>query len=149
MATVTTKATNRGYLKKMAAAGRLYVQCAYHYTDDYAYDNAVNCGRMKEFKQAYLTPEHVSPYAEEIDRIYTEARAAGESAQITHSRVEPLMELQRAHYRAFRVEQEKLMVGKIEFYPSDFRSKSGGMQGDNQSGTISVHSNLLYRYEVR
>lgn len=148
MTTTATK-TNRGYLKKMAAAGRLYVKCNYHYTDDYAYDNDVNCGRMAEFKQVYLTPEHVSPYAEEITRIYDEARAAGESAQITHVRVEPLMELQRQHYRAWRAEQEKLMAGKIEFYHSDFRSKSGGMNGDKKSGTISVHSNLLYSYEVR
>jgi hypothetical protein len=149
MSTTETKSANRGFLKKMAAAGRLWIKCSYHYTDDYAYDNAVNCGRSKDFKQAYLTPDHVSPYAEEIDRIYTEARAAGESAQITHTRVEPLMERQRQHYRTFRAEQEKLMTGKVELYASDFRSKSGSMRGDKQSGQFSVHSNLLYYYEIR
>ena len=149
MATVTAKSVNRGYLKKMAAAGRLYVKCNFYYTDDYAWDNDNKCGREDQFRQAYLEPEHVSPYGEEIDRIYTEARVAGESAQITHVRVEPLMELQRAHYRAFRAEQEKLSQGMVSFTARDFGTKSGSCDGSKTAGTFSIHSNLCYAYEVR
>lgn len=149
MATTATKSVNRGYLKKMAAAGRLYVKCSYHYTDDYAYDNAVNFGKGDSFIQVYLQPEYVSPYEAQINAIYDEARKRGESAQITHVTVEPLMELQRRDYRVWRAQQDELSKGRSSFTAHDFTSKAGGCDGDKQQGKLYIHSNLSYAYEVR
>jgi hypothetical protein len=149
MSATATKSVNRGYLKKMAAAGRLYVRCKYHYTDDYAYDAAVNYGSSDQFTQVYLEPEYNCPLDAEITAIYDAAKARGESAQITHVTVEPLMEKKRQAYRAWKEQQDKLSRGKASLTSHDFSSKAGMCHGDKQSGTLMIHSNLSYAYEVR
>lgn len=147
-ATAEKKAT-RAHLIRAAKAGRLWVCCSYRYTDDYAYDNAVNCGKESGFSQVYLVPEYVSPYADEINQIYNDARAAGEPAQVTHTRVEPLMEKQRRGYQEFERQHAAKSAGMKQLRMSDFRTKSGWITGTTASGSFHVHSNLCYRYEIR
>ena len=36
------KTVNRGWLRKQVEAGKVAIKCNYHYTDDYAFDAAVN-----------------------------------------------------------------------------------------------------------
>lgn len=55
--TNAVKTVNRGTLKRAAQRGELWIKCNYHYTDDYAWDNASGFGKMDEFQKAYLMPE--------------------------------------------------------------------------------------------
>lgn len=132
---------NRGWLRRQAVAGKLWLQCCYHYTDDYAFDNADGFGKMDYFKQAYLRAEFSHPLEAEIDAMY----AAGAS----HADVEPKMaELSRLRQSHASRESEKA-EGKIMLWSHDFRFKSGHASGDKFHGRFSIHSNLCYEYEVR
>lgn len=145
MTTTTAISANRGYLKKMALAGRLYLKCRYHYTDDYAYDNAVKCGKGTEFRKAYVQAEFTTPEAEQINALYAAAHPGMPDADA----VEKLQEISRKASQVFRNAEEAANVGSIRLYNTDFRSKSGGCYGSKESGSFSIHSNLSYEYEVR
>lgn len=45
---------NRGHLVRAARKGELWLRCAGRYTDDYAYDAAVNFGKETEYRRVYL-----------------------------------------------------------------------------------------------
>ena len=44
---------NRGHLKRLITKGIVEARCIYHYTDDYAWDNATNFGKT-DWLPAYL-----------------------------------------------------------------------------------------------
>lgn len=48
---------NRGQLKKLVAAGLMQAKCDYRMTDDYAFDNSINCGKT-EWLDAQLDERH-------------------------------------------------------------------------------------------
>ncbi len=48
------KTVNRGKLKRLAEQGKLLARCNYCYTDDYAWDNANNFGRTKQYLPVYV-----------------------------------------------------------------------------------------------
>jgi hypothetical protein len=55
-----TKISNRGHLKNLVKKGLVEAKCMFHYTDDYAWDNANNFGIDKEW-----TPvEYVENYSD-------------------------------------------------------------------------------------
>jgi len=47
---------NRGHLKRLIAKSMIEARCRYHYTDDYAWDNATNFGKT-DWLSAYLKSE--------------------------------------------------------------------------------------------
>lgn len=141
MNTIISKTVNRGYLRKMAQQGRLWVKCAYHYTDDYAFDSADNFGKMDSFKQVHLYEEHSHPLEAEIDALYAEGKS--------HLDVEPLMRQLSAARSQHHMEQQDKAQGKVLLWPRDFGFKSGCAYGSKQAGRLSIHSNLSYEYEVR
>lgn len=138
-----TKKINRGTLKKAAQAGKLWVKCQYHYTDDYAWDNAVKFGKQDEYCQAYFVPEFRSSVADQIDAIYAHAHA--NKLPAPHAEVEPLMKIQERESRAFSELHEELGRGKIKVREHDFTCKSGGVY----ENTFRIHSNLVYHFEIR
>ena len=48
------KTVNRGKLKRLAEQGKLLARCNYCYTDDYAWDNANDFGRTKQYLPVYV-----------------------------------------------------------------------------------------------
>lgn len=138
---IATKSVNRGWLLRRAKAGKLWVKCNFHLTDDYAHDAAVKFGKMDDFKQVYVREIFSSPLEQEVNDAY------GRGAN--HQDVEPLMEELRRQREAFSREQEIKANGKVMLWQRDFQTKSGHCSGDQQSGSFSVHSNLSYSYEVR
>jgi len=57
---------NRGHLKRLIARGLIEARCKYHYTDDYAFDNAANFGKT-DWLPAYL--DSAIPEGEQVDGI--------------------------------------------------------------------------------
>jgi hypothetical protein len=51
---------NRGQLLRAAKKGLLHAKCTMKLTDDYAFDNAVNFGKMSEFLPVALDVPHAS-----------------------------------------------------------------------------------------
>ena len=149
MTTTATKKTTRGTLLNAAKKGQLFIKCNYYMTDDYAYDNANNFGKGDGFVQAYFVPEFVSSVGNAIDQIYSDARTNGTPAAQTHLEVEPLMEQQRREFAAFQEFHNAQSKGMAQFKAWDFRTKSGGCWGTNDSGNFTIHSNLSYAYEIR
>lgn len=145
MTTATATKTNRGWLLRQAKAGNLWVKCSYHLTDDYAYDNAVNCGRMSEFKAVYVREPHVSPLYEQIDAIYDAAYPKMPNPAILNPLTEELRFQQFAHDDAQRTKANS----RIILTERDFKTKSGHIYGDKKSGSFAIHGNLNYAYEVR
>lgn len=45
---------NRQSLKKLMALGALEAKCDFSYTDDYAFDNSINCGKTEWIPAAYV-----------------------------------------------------------------------------------------------
>lgn len=141
MTTTTAKQANRGHLVRAAKKGQLFVKCSFHYTDDYAFDNASGFGKMDEFKQVYLRQAHNSPLEAQINEMWNAGSAAAD--------IEPFQEdLRRERFNHAGREQEKAQ-GKVMLTAHDFRTKSGHVHGDTTHGNFSVHSNLNYEYEIR
>ncbi len=145
MTTTTEKSVNRGYLKKAALAGRLFLKCRYHYTDDYAYDNDVKFGKGTEFKKAYVQADFKTPEGEQINALFAASHPHLPDLKV----VEELQEVSRRASDEFRNAEAAANLGSIRLYSSDFTSKSGGCRGSKQAGSFSIHSNLSYEYEVR
>lgn len=137
----TAKKANRGHLIRAARQGHLWVKCQYHYTDDYAYDAAVNFGKASEFCQVYLQVEHSSPLNDQVEALY----ASG----ATHAQVEPLMEKLRLERQQFADEQREKARGKVSLSEYDLRGPCGHCKGTVESGYFTVYSNLSYEYEIR
>lgn len=141
METTTAKKANRGYLLRAAKKGQLFVKCAFDLTDDYAWDAANNDGRMDEFAQVYLRPEHTSPLADKIDQM--------DAAGATHEQVEPFR-VDLSHERhAHTTEHQEKARGMVTMRAWDFRTQSGHCFETVASGSFSIHSNLNYGYEIR
>ena len=51
------KTVRRDWLKKQIIAGKMFAKCAYHLTDDYAFDNANNFGETV-FAPVMITDVH-------------------------------------------------------------------------------------------
>ena len=136
---VATKSVNRGWLLRRAKEGKLWVKCNYHYTDDYAYDNAVKCGKMDEFKNVYIYRNHDSELKRALDAHYNSGGAydADRSDALSEER------------RLWHASEEKICGSRIMLREGDFKYKSGHISGDKKSGSFSIHSNLNYSYEVR
>jgi len=46
-----TKISNRGHLRNLVKKGLIEAKCDFHYTDNYAYDNASNFGKDEDWGQ--------------------------------------------------------------------------------------------------
>ena len=57
---------HRGHLKRLIKKGMIEARCKYHYTDDYAYDNATNFG-ITDWETAFLDSE--IPNGKQVDGI--------------------------------------------------------------------------------
>lgn len=140
---------NRGWLRRQAAAGRLWIKCCFHMTDDYAFDNANNCGKMDSFKQAYLyqpiEDEEYSKLKEELEALYASTHPYMPDSDMVLSLRNRMEWIYRAHHQ----QQQDLASGKIMVDSQDFRYKSGHVYGDKERGSWSIHSNLNYEYEIR
>ena len=51
------KTVNRGKLRRLAEQGKLLARCEFHYTDDYAWDNATNFGKMENYLPVFFIPD--------------------------------------------------------------------------------------------
>jgi len=52
------KTVNRGWLKKQIEKGIVMARCDYHYTDDYAWDYANNCGKQETYIPCRMKGDH-------------------------------------------------------------------------------------------
>lgn len=140
---------NRGWLRRQASAGRLWIKCRFHMTDDYAFDNANNCGKMDSFKKAYLyqpiANEEYRKLEEELESLY----AASHPYMPDSKQVLSLRDRMERIYRDHQEKQREHAAGMIMVDSQDFRYKSGHVYGDKERGSWSIHSNLNYEYEVR
>ena len=67
------KTVNRGEnWKGWRNKGKLSARCNYCYTDDYAWDNANNFGRTKQYLPVYVVPKGVSKEDIELNRKFYE-----------------------------------------------------------------------------
>lgn len=146
MVTKTTKSINRGTLKRAAKAGKLWVRCKYHMTDDYAFDNANKFGEMEAFRKAYLFVELDSERSREIEAQIEDAYR-GESRD--EARISELMNELRELRRENQATQRDANHESIVVHDGDFSYKSGSISGDKQSGTWWIHRNLCYEYQIR
>lgn len=130
-----SKTVNRGWLLRMALAGRLWMRCRYHYTDDYAGDAASNFGKMNDFAQVFIKPECKLPEGSENWDYNQESWYRSE------------------FYSQWRNENKLGYIGhenKMEGHADDYRGHGRAYcDGDKNKGTFRVHSNLVYDYEVR
>jgi len=141
MKTATVKKANRGHLKRAAKKGQLWVKCKYHMTDDYAYDAAVNCQKMDEYKKVYMREEFNSPIEDAINRLH-EAKASYDIIEVQRRKLDLLW---AAHSKEQREKAEDMVM--MEEW--DFKSASGHMVGNTAEGYFNVHSNLSYEYQIR
>ena len=146
---VRSKSVNRGWLRKQAAAGKLWLKCSMHLTDDYAWDNASNFCKMDEFKQVYLyqplESEEYSKLEEELNELFKASHPGmpdPEAVRVLRVQIE---RMQRDHAD----NQREIAAGRMVFYFQDFKYKSGYVSGDKLQGSWSLHSNLYYDYEIR
>ena len=138
--TTTAKKANRGHLLRAAKNGNFWVKCRFHLTDDYARDNENNFGKMDDFAQVYIVPEHTSELDDRINAMYADGA--------THEEVEPLMSELREQRLAHRLHHDELSRGMVKMTEWHFRG-SGHCFGTVESGSFSIHSNLNYDYEIR
>lgn len=112
---------NRGWLKKQVELGNVEVRCNYHYTDDYAFDNAYDFGRTD-----WMPARIKSPKFEEIVNCYGNR----ESICVDHDDLPGYMNMYGNEFtgncgRAYR------------------DSRDGGII------TLRVHSNLVYSMRIK
>lgn len=136
MNAVAVKSVNRGWLKRQCEAGKLWLKCEQHLTDDYAFDNAVNFGKMDKYKQAIIQPS----MPKELER---EGSTYIEEQQVYSQWLSKWKEENGVWAKADG------SGGKIVLYQHDFKAKSGSCYGDKNKGSLNIHSNLYYSYEVR
>lgn len=145
----TTTKINRGHLLRAARKGMLWVKCSFHYTDDYAYDASVDNGKMDGYKQAYVYREICDPRAAELKSAIEALFSAHHPAMPPAAELNPLQNelssIRQDHHKA----QVDASEGMVMFTERDFRTESGHMNGDTDSGHFNVHSNLSYEYEMR
>jgi len=146
---VRSKSVNRGWLLKQAAAGKLWLKCRMHLTDDYAWDNASNFGKMDEFKQVYLyqplESEEYLKLEEELNELLKASHPGmpdPEAVRVLRVQIE---RMRRAHADS----QRDLAAGRMIVDVQDFKYKSGYVSGDKLKGHWSLHANLYYDYEIR
>lgn len=123
------RTVNRGWLKRQALKGKLWLKCAYHYTDDYLADAADNFGEMDHFAQVAIWPEFPKPEGYEAMPYDQQSRL----------------------YSEWRWAVRRELDGKLLLDESDFRGCGhaySSEQGKNK-GRFAIHSNLSYYYEVR
>ena len=137
------KKTNRRTLLNAALKGQLYVKCAYHMTDDYAWDAANKNGRMAHYVQARIRSECTQ--AEAIRETINEHYSNGGT---WCQEIEAMQEEVRHLYEQHRTTERRHNPGVVWMDESDFRTKSGHISGDKTSGNFSVHSNLNYDYMI-
>lgn len=128
---------------RRAREGRLTLRCRYHMTDDYAHDNATNCGKMERPMVAYLRREFDHPLEAEIDGAY----AAGAMHADVEERMEDLRRLREKHAD----EERRRGRGLLSISPCEFRTKSGAAYFTDEErtrGKLFVHSNLCYEFEI-
>lgn len=116
------KTVNRGWLKRQIQAGNVRAKCDFHYTDDYAWDDAVNFQRT-DWMPAYFNPPQVW---EEIT-----LPNGNKSHRCTNN-------------------HERNPQGYISFNDHDLDSTSGRAHWDEDGKTIklSVHSNLSFSLQL-
>lgn len=126
-----TRTVNRGWLKRQALKGKLWLKCAYHYTDDYKGDAANNFGEMDDFAQVAIWPEFPKPEGYEA---------------MPYDR-------QSSLYSEWRWKVRNENEGKILLDESDFAGRGSGhaysSEQSKNKGRFAIHSNLSYYYEVR
>lgn len=114
---------NRGQLLKLAEAGRVWMRCQYHYTDDYAWDAATNYGRTGWFRVA-IAPEWPDYPATEAER--------------------------EARMRAYRAWEDSARAAGCGIMRRDqFRGSTGSAsvehrRGERPRARLSVYSGLSY-----
>lgn len=136
MAALMSRSVNRGWLKRQCEAGKLWLKCEQHLTDDYAGDAANNFGIMDNYKQAIIRPD-----------MPEELKPVGKGYREEQEAFEKFISQWKADNDVCAKADGS--GGKIIRYASDFRSGSGYVDGDKKRGTFSIHSNLWYSYEIR
>lgn len=63
-----SKTVNRGWLKRRILEGKVEAKCNYKYSDDYAYDAAVNFNKSEQWLPARITEPHTNPETGRYDQ---------------------------------------------------------------------------------
>lgn len=138
MTNSTAKKANRGHLKRAAAKGQLWIRCRYSYTDDYAWDAADNFGKQDEFYKVYIMEDYQCDLnAREIRDMPCEER---------EFLIAKANEKRREHYNGEEKKAKEMGAYAIDKF---YFEKGTRVNGDTESGTFYVHSNLCYEYEIR
>ncbi len=145
----TAKKANRGHLKRAAKKGQLYVKCSFRYTDDYAWDDAVNFGKMDEYVRVYFKSEEITPEIDALEGQINDLFTAVHPNMPDVAVMEPLREKLGFLRRALVAVEDEKAKGMIKMSAWEFTGKSGHMVGDTKEGYFNVHSNLSYEYQIR
>ena len=120
MTNATTKKANIGHLYRAAKKGQLFIKLSYRFDDMLG---AADC-KNDEFTEVFISPEFNCDIHD-----YTERQRA---------------------YVDFLAAVRKEAAGRFIMDIDDLKgSHSGTVYGDTSSGTLRIHSNLSYAYEIR